>query len=365
MAETVTSYHPTVGRTSLRIEGLIQGTACFPGGTGLWRGKRNRGPLPEYFPETSVMFVGHNFDSERGYAISQERGGEAAGGEFWTRLLRMLDAAHCQPDACFFSNALMGIKPGKAEGDMPSVPGYKEQCQCFLKRQVEIVRPCAVVALGVQATRYVSQLDIRHITILHPGNWCLRPLATRDDLLVGEGSNLCAFLDSLDDRPLAVATPEVRPAGVQREEHRAAAVLEKKLMTRKTINYLTRTDAWGFRLGSRNSFLMQAVEQGGKSKEEIRLEFQNKFPGSAGKNTFGVFFTDVIRPFGSASVSRCIRIESDERGRLHLDPERARVVKAVVAAGILAEVNALEGKCPNKNPQALDAIVEKFHAPRK
>jgi hypothetical protein len=46
MNETVTSYHPEVERTSANIEGLIQGTACFPGGAGLWRGSANRGPLP-------------------------------------------------------------------------------------------------------------------------------------------------------------------------------------------------------------------------------------------------------------------------------------------------------------------------------
>ena len=136
-------------------------------------------------------------------------------------------------------------------------------------------------------------------------------------------------------------------------------------MTGKTTNDATKADSWGFRVGSRNSFLMQSLEQGGKSKEKIRLEFQNSFPGSEGKSTFSVFFTDVIRPFGSASVSRCIRIESDERGRLHLDTERANLVKAVVAAGILAEINSLEGKFPKKNQQAIDAIVEKYHAPRK
>lgn len=152
MKETVISYHPTVGCTGLKIEDLIPGTACFPGGTGLWRGKRNGGLLPEYFPDSTVMFVGHNFDSERGYAKSLKVGGEAEGG-FWTRLLRMLDAAKLQPEACFFSNALMGIKPGKAEGDMPSVPGYKEECQRFLECQIGIVNPCAVVALGARAIR--------------------------------------------------------------------------------------------------------------------------------------------------------------------------------------------------------------------
>ena len=120
-----------------------------------------------------------------------------------------LDAAHLEPDACFFSNALMGLKPGKATGHMPSVPEYKKQCESFLKRQVEIVRPSAVVALGAQATRYVSKINGVHVQLLHPGDRCLSSLATRDERLVAEGSKLRGFLDSLDDRLLAVATPEV------------------------------------------------------------------------------------------------------------------------------------------------------------
>src|ERR1700730_14909826 len=91
MAKTVTSYHPPVGRTSSTVEGLIQGTAFFPGGAGLWRGRSNGGALPDYFPPAPVMFVGHNFDSERGYAISLARDGEVEE-PFWTRLLGMLEA---------------------------------------------------------------------------------------------------------------------------------------------------------------------------------------------------------------------------------------------------------------------------------
>jgi hypothetical protein len=359
MAETVVSYHPTVGGTGITIEALICGTACFPGGTGLWRGNGNGGVLPEYFPEKSVMFVGHNFDSDRGYATSLERGGEVDG-DFWIRLLRILDVARLEPNACF-SNALMGIKPGKAEGEMPSVPGYKKQCRRFLQRQVEIVRPCALVALGAQAIGYVCRVEVPHIKILHPGDWCLRPLATRENLLAAEGRKLRSFIDSLDEWPLAFDATEGHPAYQPLVQQMCDKASGKTIMMKNSA----KTDDWGFRIGTRNSFLMQTLEQGGKSKEQIKLEFQNKFPGSAGKSTFRVFFTDVIRPFGSASVSRCIRIESDESGRLYLDPERSRVVKSAVAGGILTEINALEGNFPKKNLQAIDAIVDKYHAPRK
>jgi uracil-DNA glycosylase len=134
------------------------------------------------------MFVGHNFDSLRGYEASRERGGEV-GGQFWSRLLRILQAADLRPEACFFTNAHIGLKPGKATGAMPSVPGYRTQCQAFLDRQVEIVKPSAVVALGTQAIKYVSRLRGTYIMLRHPGDWVFRELSQRDALLAAEGKN--------------------------------------------------------------------------------------------------------------------------------------------------------------------------------
>ncbi len=48
--QLISSYHPKVGRTEKTVDKLIDGTAFFPGGTGLWRGENRHGPVPEYFP---------------------------------------------------------------------------------------------------------------------------------------------------------------------------------------------------------------------------------------------------------------------------------------------------------------------------
>jgi hypothetical protein len=157
MSETVTSYHPTVKRTSCTIDGLIAGTACYPGGAGLWRGEANGGRLPECFPQSPVMFVAHNFDSNRGFALSFADGAKLEGNS--GKGCSASSQVQLSPDEYFFTNALMGLKPGRAEGDMPSVAGYKDQCQHYLKQQVEIVNPRAVIALGVTAEKYVSLLD--------------------------------------------------------------------------------------------------------------------------------------------------------------------------------------------------------------
>jgi hypothetical protein len=176
----VRSYHPEVERTGATLSELIPGTAFFPGGAGLWRGSRPFGPLPEFFPDNPVMFVGHNFDSARAYAVSKKRGGEAQS-PFWRNLLAYLSHAGLEPGECFFSNALMGLKPGSATGAMPSTPAYKDECQAFLRELIRIVNPSLVVSLGGDASRRVAKLkpSVRCVRLLQPSARELKPRATR------------------------------------------------------------------------------------------------------------------------------------------------------------------------------------------
>ncbi len=82
MARSVVTYPSEVGRTGRRLKDLIDGTAFFPGGAGVWRGARNGGPLPEQFPVAPVMFVAHNFDSAKAYSESIVSRGEVES-PFW------------------------------------------------------------------------------------------------------------------------------------------------------------------------------------------------------------------------------------------------------------------------------------------
>ena len=151
--------------------------------------------MPDLFPDAPVMFVGHNFDSIRAFDKSFDKGGEA-GSEFWRRLLAILAGASLSPEKCFFTNALMGLKPGSATGSMPSVQGYREQCALFLLKQIEIVRPRAVVALGVKAESYVSKLQQPWMKSLHPTDWHFRERITRHQRLNAQGESIAEFLIS-------------------------------------------------------------------------------------------------------------------------------------------------------------------------
>jgi hypothetical protein len=179
MDEIVDSYHPAVGRTARTVDELIQGTAFFPGGSGLWRGNVLGGALPEHFPDRPIMFVAHNYDSITAHARGRTRGGEVDSFFWRCALIPYMDGANIEPENAFFTNALMGCKPGSATGDMPSVPGYERQCSDFLKKQIEIVHPRVVVAFGGKARSRLRHVMPNAESVLHPSARELKPLATR------------------------------------------------------------------------------------------------------------------------------------------------------------------------------------------
>jgi hypothetical protein len=191
MDNIVSSYHKQVRRTARTIAELIPGTAFFPGGTGLWRGDTCFRPVPEYFPDSPVMVVAHNFDSIDAHDEYKRKGGEVLS-FFWSRLKDYLEQARISPDDCFFTNALMGLKPGSAVGDMPTVPGYENECREFLVRQIEIVSPRAIITLGAKAADRVKSIssNLPWARVLHPSARELKPSATRAAFIAQQGTKI-------------------------------------------------------------------------------------------------------------------------------------------------------------------------------
>ncbi len=193
MESLVADYHPDVGRTGQNAADLIQGTAFFPGGAGVWRGDRNGGPLPEHFPEGSVMLVGHNFDSKRSHDEALTKCGEVEG-FFWRDvLLPILAAAQIPPEECFFTNVLMGLQPGSALGPMPVAGDYEVQCLAFFKRQLEIVRPRIVVALGDDSFDRIKRVVPGVRKVYHPSWREFRWQRTRAQRIAETGEQLRAY----------------------------------------------------------------------------------------------------------------------------------------------------------------------------
>jgi len=183
LGRIVTVYPEGVERTGMAVAELIAGTSFFPGGTGLWRGDISGGDMPVVFPEKPIMFVGHNFDSITAHAAAQRNKGEVKT-KFWNTLKDFLRCAGLDPSDCFFTNALMGLKPGSATGPMPPRPDHRRQCQHFLLRQIEIVNPRALVTLGGDSEKQRarafelsrSRPRLSHRAVMHPST---RPFQRR------------------------------------------------------------------------------------------------------------------------------------------------------------------------------------------
>lgn len=145
----------------------IDGTAFFPGGTGLWNSSPGR-PLPPP-PTRGVMVLGQDFDSERGFETSLRRGTEVtvtlgvakSANSTWKSLLSLLAAAAIPPEECFFTNSYMGLRVGKkATGPSPAArdAAFAERCRTFFVQQVKILEPAIVLALGLEVTSFLAPL---------------------------------------------------------------------------------------------------------------------------------------------------------------------------------------------------------------
>jgi hypothetical protein len=184
MDRLVVSYPEKVERTGRTLDELIAGTAFFPGGTGLWRERIPGGSLPLQFPEKPVIFVAHNFGNLASLQDAIRERGEAhsAFANLWTNLLDFIGhASPLAPAECFFTNALMGLKPEDRSGKMPSCEAYESQCLHFLSKQVQIVDPRAIVILGGDSATFWRRAKrlcpllraIPSVEIMHPS---ARPL---------------------------------------------------------------------------------------------------------------------------------------------------------------------------------------------
>jgi len=109
-----------------------------------------------------IMVVGHNFDSEAGFARSHLRPGENMRGPTWRNLLAFLRSVNIAPEQCFFTNAYVGLVAGNsAVGAFPGArdPAFVRWCQRFLLKQFELMRPQLVLTLGSYAPQFLAHLS--------------------------------------------------------------------------------------------------------------------------------------------------------------------------------------------------------------
>lgn len=175
--QTVKDYGDLVP-TPDEIESLVEGTSFFPGGKGLWCGEAPHARLPEIFPERPFMFVGNYWFNEEGFRQAKERGVEDVDQKtgFWASLRAYLKAADILEEQCFFTNAFMGLTPGKsaAQGRVTGGPAFWTECRAYFNEQIRIVQPRAIIVMGDYAKELLYDLPGR-ITVPHPSSLRAKP----------------------------------------------------------------------------------------------------------------------------------------------------------------------------------------------
>ena len=133
----------------------IASTAFFPGGDGFIK-PRSLTAAPD------IMVVGRDFGTLK-YLLSRcKRGCERKTQATWKGILSRLDAAGIDPERCFFTNAFVGYR--KAGTNVAVLrthhdPDFIARCADFLRFQIDELRPCTIVTLGLAAPSVVARLS--------------------------------------------------------------------------------------------------------------------------------------------------------------------------------------------------------------
>ena len=135
--------------------GRIPGTGFFPGGDGLVR-PRTGMAIPD------VLIIGQDFGTLAYFNECIERGEELLSQPTWRGILSRLDDAKIDRQRCLFTNAFVGYrKTGRNDGAFPArtIDDYVDRCQTLIARQIGLLRPRAIVALGRYVPSFLSALS--------------------------------------------------------------------------------------------------------------------------------------------------------------------------------------------------------------
>lgn len=197
------AYPPTMRA----VRGEIAGVAFFPGGNGTFDNSTSLAGKP-------VMILGQDFDTEANFDAAKRNKGESlTGNATWRNLLKLLQEADISPEACFFTNAIMGVrKAGKNTGKSPGFkdPAFLQECRRFFLEQLVLQQPQLVLALGLQVAAFLAPLAPEL------ANWekhkSLTDIDTHDSPLKAN----VTFLNGVRPTVLLLTHPSYRPVNVQR-----------------------------------------------------------------------------------------------------------------------------------------------------
>ena len=170
LEKTVTSYPDG----TQRIDSKIKGLAFFPGGDGLFT-KDDTNHEKAAFPIGGIMVLGQDFDSKNSYEASLKQNFESRiKNKTWVNLLQILKATNIDPEECFYTNAIMGVRTtGKSTGRSPgfNCDTFISQCRKFLIEQIRIQKPKLIITLGIQVPSFLSAFSNELAALSEVNSW--------------------------------------------------------------------------------------------------------------------------------------------------------------------------------------------------
>jgi hypothetical protein len=140
---------------------LMNGTAFFPGGDGVWKSK---GSEDVAFPVGGVLVLGSDFGDVVSYdaQFKIDRGcRHEVDGKTWGGLLKLVERASIPYDELFCTNAWPCLRSGsrRVKGGIPGQKDwcFTERCIQFFLQTVYLMQPRLIVPLGKGPTRFVGR----------------------------------------------------------------------------------------------------------------------------------------------------------------------------------------------------------------
>lgn len=156
-AKNITSY--SLADMKL-IAGEITGISFFPGGKGTF-------DESELISDKDYMMLGQDWGTYPEFIIDVEKGQEnIRTNATWVNLLKLLknEALNIDPNNCFFTNAILGVREkGKSTGMCSAFKSgadeFLKDCQDFFFKQVIMQRPKVIFVLGIYPALFLAPLN--------------------------------------------------------------------------------------------------------------------------------------------------------------------------------------------------------------
>lgn len=205
------------------IDTMIDITAFFPGGKGLWIEEES-----EVFP--SILVLGQDFATEKEYERMLKNKINDTDGPTWRNLRKLFLEANVELLDCFFSNVFIGLR--KTDSMMGKFPGFKDQGFVsrnieFLLFQINTIKPKLIITLGKYSAEMVSKLS-------HDLNSWRNSKALREsDIGLKDGVKINGNIFTC----VALEHPSMRNSNVKRRRYRGSVGNEAEVrMLRDALN---------------------------------------------------------------------------------------------------------------------------------